>query len=65
MLKKPEVPMQRGAVTISDVASAEDVESYCRAVESWAQSAWDAYSPLQPITREWVHAAIAQPASRR
>lgn len=53
-IKKPELPKCRGALTISHILGIEDPVEYGRRVQAWAQSAWKAYSDLQPTAREWI-----------
>jgi hypothetical protein len=53
-LAKPSLPSFRGSVTIGDVYSINDPDEFGRAVETWAQSAWEAYRALHPTAREWL-----------
>jgi hypothetical protein len=34
-------------------------------VDRWARAAWVAYTPLQPIAREWVQQALALARNKR
>ena len=64
-LEKPQVPTQRGALTIVAVASSGDVEAYALAVDAWARSVWDAYGSLHSAARGWVNAALNGTTLRR
>lgn len=59
-LPLPELPANRGAVTIGDIpAEAEDL-AYVRAVEGWARAVWEAHASLHPLARQWVQEALAR-----
>jgi hypothetical protein len=60
-LGRPEVPAQRGAVTLADVLRAAGPEEHVQAVEAWAGSVWDAYAPLHPWARGWLTSHEAAP----
>jgi hypothetical protein len=62
---KPKLPSFRGSLTIADVSGINDPVSYGDAVEAWARSAWEAYSQLQPIAREWLAMSAARSVSRK
>jgi hypothetical protein len=55
-LVKPPIPLERGSLTIADVANATD---YTAAVDAWARSTWDAYAPLHETARDWVARAFS------
>lgn len=56
----PPLPPRRGVVTIADVAAAANAAAHRMAVDLWARSVWDAYTPLQPLAREWVAQALVE-----
>lgn len=56
-LDKPELPADRGALTIADVRDAATPEEHARRVEAWARSTWAAYAPLHALAREWLDRA--------
>ena len=58
-LEKPALPVDRGPVTIADVASVADPDAYAAALDRWARSTWAAYSELHDIARRWIDAALA------
>jgi hypothetical protein len=58
-LLKPAIPRDRGSLTIADVASAADTESYLKALDAWARSTWAAYGDLHATARAWVARAFA------
>jgi hypothetical protein len=56
---KPELPSFRGALTIAVVqAAAAQAEQnpfpIAQAIDCWARSTWEAYSPLHPQARLWI-----------
>src|SRR5215204_4359548 len=57
-LRKPAIPAARGTLTIADVRGIADA-AHVRTVERWAHAAWDAYSTLHPLAREWLETALA------
>jgi hypothetical protein len=57
-LVKPELPRERGAFTIADVATAESPDDYVVRLARWAESTWAAYAPLHQVAREWISAAM-------
>lgn len=58
-LVKPELPAERGDITIVDVWAIEDPAAYRDAVRDWAESVWAAYRPLHAIAREWLDQALS------
>jgi Family of unknown function (DUF5946) len=64
-LPKPELPTHRGSLTIAHVSGITDPAAYGQAVNGWALSAWQAYSPLQPLAREWLALSAAWRGSDR
>ena len=58
-LEKPEVPSIRGWLTIGDLPQGEDPGAHAQAVDRWARSAWEAYSALHPLARQWIQQALA------
>jgi hypothetical protein len=64
-LVKPQLPAQRGRVTIVDTYQASCVEEVHATADRWARSVWQAYEGLQPQARTWVAEALARPPARR
>lgn len=60
-LNKPEIPKDRGKLTVADIASALDHAAYAAALDRWARSTWEAYSSLQDVARLWIDEAVSQP----
>lgn len=58
-LEKPEIPAQRGRITVADVRGAADPDAYARAVEGWAWSTWEAYSSLHAVAHDWIEQALS------
>lgn len=56
-LDEPELPAERGALTIDDIRGAETPEEHARRVEAWARATWAAYAPLHALAREWLDRA--------
>ena len=56
-LGRPELPTFRGTVTIGDIDMDSDPVEYGRAIDRWARSTWDAYSPLHATARDWLRQA--------
>lgn len=63
-LRKPDLPVFRGALTIADAYGIVDSVEYGRAVTAWARSTWDAYLDLQPIARDWLAQSATRPVVR-
>jgi hypothetical protein len=57
-LVKPELPGDRGTMTIGDVRAIQDPAAYRAAVRDWADSVWAAYRPLHGIARQWLDQAL-------
>jgi hypothetical protein len=53
-LERPDVPANRGPLTIADVLAATSVNDHRAVVERWARGTWTAYLDLQSIARAWV-----------
>jgi hypothetical protein len=48
----------RGSITVAALKDAETPELLSVRVDKWARSAWQAYSALQPVARQWVKQAL-------
>jgi hypothetical protein len=59
-LNKPDVPKDRGKLTIADVAGAIDTTAYEAGLDRWARSTWEAYSALHEVARHWIDEAVSQ-----
>ena len=59
-LDKPVIPKDRGQLTVADIAGAADQAEYEAALDRWARSTWEAYSPLHEIARHWIDEAVSQ-----
>jgi hypothetical protein len=53
-LARPDVPANRGPLTVADVVAAVSVNDHRAVVERWARGTWTGYLDLQPIARAWV-----------
>lgn len=53
-ITKPQLPIERGQMTIGDVCHIADPTQFGSAVNLWARATWDAYTHLHSIAREWV-----------
>jgi len=63
-IEKPELPAQRGELTVADVRGAATPEAHAAAVERWARSTWQAYSTLHGVARQWLEQALATEPAR-
>ena len=54
----PGIPAARGSITVAALREAETPELLTAGVDKWARSAWQAYSGLQPVARQWVKQAL-------
>lgn len=54
---KPPLPAHRGALTIADLATADEM-AFLRLIEAWAHATWVAYADLHDWARERVTAAL-------
>ena len=61
----PGIPAARGAITVAALRDAETPELLIAGVDKWARSAWQAYSGLHPVARQWVKQALDHPAGPR
>jgi hypothetical protein len=59
-LNKPDVPKGRGKLTVADIAGAAETTAYEAALDRWARSTWEAYSPLHAVARRWIDEAVPQ-----
>ncbi len=59
-LQKPELPADRGALTIGDVLRAVDPQVHARTIERWARATWEAHETLHPLAREWIRMVLSQ-----
>jgi uncharacterized protein DUF5946 len=61
----PGIPATRGTITVETLRQAETPELLTAGVDKWARSAWQAYSGLQPMARQWVKQALDHPSPPR
>lgn len=57
-LDKPELPQDRGAITIAEVRAAGSPDAHAAAVERWARATWEAYGALHDRARAWYREAM-------
>lgn len=57
-LEKPELPPDRGRLTVASVREAADPVAYAEAVEAWARSTWEAYASLHDVAHRWIEQAL-------
>lgn len=53
-LVKPDLPRDRGRLTIADALDAPGPAAYTDRVQRWALSTWEAHAPLHRLAREFV-----------
>lgn len=58
--EKTELPSSRGELTIEHVRDSQAPEEHAEAVEQWARTTWEAYSPLHDLARSWLEEAMSQ-----
>lgn len=58
-LSKPELPKERGRLTIADLPDEDDPAAWGAAVRRWAEATWIAYGPLHAVARQWLSTAQA------
>ena len=58
-LGKPDLPADRGELTIAHVSGIDDPVAYGAAVEEWARSAWEAYASYHELARRWLAMSAA------
>jgi hypothetical protein len=58
-LHRPDLPANRGALTIAHVSGIDDPIAYGAAVDDWARSAWTAYAAHHELARQWLARSAA------
>lgn len=58
-IAKPQPPPSYGALTIGDLAAADDPIRYGDVMREWARSTWRAYASLHVTARSWIATALA------
>lgn len=58
-IERPPTPVFRGGITIADLSSVFDPDSYLHTIEKWARSVWESYAALHPFARQWIEKAIS------
>jgi hypothetical protein len=57
---RPTPPEHLGDLTIANLAATAKDTQCAQRIETWARSVWNAYSPLQPLARDWIKRAMAE-----
>jgi hypothetical protein len=60
-LGKPELPRERGSMTLADLEGIEEPADWRIAMSRWADSIWAAYAPLHGLARDWLAQARGKP----
>lgn len=55
-LIKPQIPDERGVLTVGDIVHVAGPDQYREAQDRWAHSTWKAYATLHEIARTWAAA---------
>jgi hypothetical protein len=63
-VEKPEIPYDRGMVTIADLQGVNLPADYSRALQRWSLSTWEAYASLHPLARSFVQSALRSQGDR-
>jgi len=64
-LKKPDVPENRGSMTVADVREAGDLAEHIRLVKAWAENVWEAYADQHDLAHWWIKLAQNKANPRR
>jgi hypothetical protein len=65
-IAKPDLPADRGTMTIADINTIDDPAAFADSVRKWGNVVWAAYAPLHAIARAWLDRALAEaPAKQR
>jgi hypothetical protein len=59
-LAKPELPAERGAITLANLEGIDDPIAWREAVGGWADSVWHAYADLHSPARAWAREATGR-----
>jgi hypothetical protein len=54
-----EPPVDRGAITVADVAQAGGPDEHLLRVDAWGRAVWTAWSPHHATVRRWLDATLA------
>jgi hypothetical protein len=57
-ISKPEMPRERGSITIGDLPFEAEPGPWADAVRRWADETWRAYEPLHALARQWLGLAM-------
>lgn len=57
-IDKPELPAERGRMTVADVASARDAHEHRQLVRQWAAEVWRAYERQHELAHGWIEVAL-------
>lgn len=57
-LEKPPILSKRGAMTIADVLTDDDVDAQIKRIREWANVVWSAYHSQHAIAHVWIKAAL-------
>jgi Family of unknown function (DUF5946) len=52
--------VDRGSVTVKDVAEADTVREHARRVQDWAASVWQAWADQQQAVAAWTDAVLPE-----
>ena len=63
---KPDLPRERGQLTIADIDAIDDSTAFGAAMEYWSRSVWETYAELHGTARHWLDlASAAGPVKQR
>jgi hypothetical protein len=57
-IDKPELLVERGRMTVADVAGANDPVEHKRLVREWAADVWEAYTSQHDLAHRWIDIAL-------
>jgi hypothetical protein len=58
-LTRPQVPADRGSVTLGDLIGIDHPARWREALLHWAEHTWEAWRELHPLARQWADEALA------
>ncbi|MBN1313007.1 MAG: hypothetical protein JXB30_16465 [Anaerolineae bacterium] len=64
-IRKPDVPNNRGSMTIVDICAAGNPVEYVGLVRAWAENVWEAYADQHDLAYWWIMLAQKQANPRQ
>jgi hypothetical protein len=61
-LQRPDPPPRATGITIHHVVAAPLSQNLAQTIEAWSQIVWSSWSPHHGLARQWLKAALGEPA---